>query len=138
MSGLSLPMPFLWKFFDHNASMIWGSVFVALVVFVAVYIHKKKKKQRQKGGGNDVAVKLFKTSTCPHCVSLQPTWDKLSETHVDLGVVQDGDLANYDFVEGVPTIAAVNTRTNDLVEEFSGPRTHEAIEEFIEQYDNNN
>lgn len=129
----------LQSFYNKHPLKVWSALVLILVAAAAIYIIISKPHQR--GGGDQldsgrVSIKLFKTSTCPHCVDLQPTWDKLCESYEFLDTVQDEQLADYDFVEGVPTIAVVDSATNDLVEEYKGPRTEDAIREFIVSHEN--
>lgn len=86
---------------------------------------------------------LFHASWCGHCKKLMPTWDQLSSelennSDVKLIKVECGDAENSEAqkmvvnkyeIQGFPTIKLFEN--NKLVEEYTGPRTPEAIKEYL-------
>lgn len=83
-------------------------------------------------------VVLYHMHTCPHCVMLRPTWDKVKKGSSGCNIAE----VEYQFLEklpsamrnvrGFPTIMAY--KNGKPVAEFTGDRTEEEIAGFVKKH----
>jgi len=82
----------------------------------------------------------FHRKNCPHCVAMKEEWAKfvkdMAEMHPDIVVVDyDGDTeeGRKNFPEDITGVPAIRLYKGDQMMEHSGPRTAEAMMEFVHQ-----
>jgi len=106
--------------------------------YKAKYISLKKLEQKlnMKGGGDKKTLALFKAEWCGHCIGFKETWNQLKNENKNINfITYDSEINKNEIkkynIQGFPTIILL---LNDKAIEYVGPRSRDAIEEFIKQY----
>lgn len=77
-----------------------------------------------------VVVVMFYADWCGHCQQMKPEFEKAANNTIHPLVMVDhtqNDILTAHNIRGLPTVKAIR---GEHVEEFSGPRTAEALEHF--------
>jgi thiol-disulfide isomerase/thioredoxin len=90
------------------------------------------------GGGNHVnTLNLFKADWCGHCIAFKDTWGKLQnnkEFNIKYNIydadTHAAEMKNWN-IQGFPTLIL---QTKDKAVEYVGPKTYEAVTNFIKEY----
>lgn len=123
------------SFLQKNGMFIFLGVLVLAIVVLSILIFTK----RTEGFANPTSKTLeyFYMQSCPHCKDFNEVWEKVEKEMVKHGVATakydlmgDGEERAGKFkVSGAPTILL--TSGDELVKEYTGPRTLESIVAFV-------
>lgn len=102
------------------------------------YINLQNQLNDQVGGKSHVnTLNLFKANWCSHCIAFKDTWETL-QNNKDFNIkykTYDADKNANDIknwqIQGYPTLIL---QTKDKAIEYVGPKTHNAIVDFIKEY----
>ena len=95
----------------------------------------------ESGGGDKKKVVFYHMEGCPHCVKMMPEWDKFksSNTNVDALDIEAKEIGGNPmlsqhaekYVKGFPTILALSSDGNKVIEVYKGERTSNGITTFV-------
>jgi thiol-disulfide isomerase/thioredoxin len=102
------------------------------------YINLQNQLHDQVGGKSHVnTLNLFKADWCVHCIAFKDTWETL-QNNKDFNIkykTYDADKNANDIknwqIQGYPTLIL---QIKDKAIEYVGPKTHNAIVDFIKEY----
>jgi hypothetical protein len=136
----------------HNIVILAGMAVVLACIYYYIYMDNTISEVESFTDGkldiaaNDVALVLFYTDWCPHCVSFKPTWDTmttaLNGTKTKAGKTVkmlkvncevNKPLANKYGIDGYPTIKVITmVGGKEVVEDYTGQRDKAAVSRFLE------
>ena len=128
--------------FYYNPKYMWVWIFIEILIGIAVlvagffilrYIFNLEKFTNK----NEFTLEYFYMTGCPHCVSFEDTWKKITETK-DLNVSfkkynlseEEGSKRGKIFgINSAPTVLI--TKNDKIVSTFEESRTYDNIIKFV-------
>ena len=116
----------------HQSSL---TIRVLLVFVVFVFLRFIFNRSYVENFGNPASCNYYYMEQCGHCKRFSPEWDQFVQTYtgpVKLRKIEmneaGSDLEKYN-IQGFPTILFIDE--NGETKEYDGPRTSDALNQFI-------